>query len=57
MEGEATALYLKNKINAQRSSHNALKISRLGQGMPTGGDIQYADDSTLKQALEGRKEY
>lgn len=57
MEGEATALYLKNKIDAQRSSHNALKISRLGQGMPTGGDIQYADESTLKQAMEGRRGY
>ena len=57
MEGEATALYLKNKINVQRAAHNALKITRLGQGMPTGGDIQYADESTLKQALEGRKEY
>ena len=63
MEGEATALYLKNqisKIKDMASTHqriNALTITRLGQGMPTGGDIQYADESTLKQALEGRKEY
>jgi len=57
MEGEATALYLKNKINVQRAAHNALKITRLGQGMPTGGDIQYADESTLKQAMSGRREY
>ncbi|MBI5356911.1 recombination protein RecR [Candidatus Collierbacteria bacterium] len=57
MEGEATALYLKNKINAQRATRNALKVTRLGQGMPTGGDIQYADESTLKQAMEGRRGY
>ena len=58
MEAEATALYLKNKINALTHQRiNELTITRLGQGMPTGGDLQYADDSTLKQALEGRKEY
>jgi len=58
MEAEATALYLKNKINALTHQRiNALTITRLGQGMPTGGDLQYADDSTLRQALEGRKEY
>lgn len=58
MEAEATALYLKNKINALTNQRiNALTITRLGQGMPTGGDLQYADDSTLRQALEGRKEY
>ena len=63
MEGEATALYLKNqilKIKNMTSTHqliNPLVISRLGQGMPTGGDIQYADESTLKQAMEGRRGY
>ena len=56
MEAEATALYLKNKINALITNYQ-LRITRLGQGMPTGGDLQYADDSTLRQALEGRKEY
>lgn len=55
MEGEATALYIKNQII--RLTINDLRITRLGQGMPTGGDLQYADESTLKQALEGRREY
>lgn len=55
MEAEATALYLKNQIS--RLAINDLRLTRLGQGMPTGGDLQYADDSTLRQALEGRKEY
>jgi len=63
MEAEATSLYIKNQISniknmaSTRSSINELTITRLGQGMPTGGDLQYADDSTLRQALEGRKEY
>lgn len=55
MEGEATALYLKNQI--VRLTISGLRLTRLGQGMPTGGDLQYADESTLKQALEGRKKY
>lgn len=54
MEGEATALHLKNKLEA---GELRLRITRLGQGMPTGGDIQYADEATLKEALTGRKDY
>ncbi len=62
MEAEATSLYIKNQIqkmvhHPSSIIHHPLTITRLGQGMPTGGDLQYADDSTLKQALEGRKEY
>lgn len=54
MEGEATAMYLRQKLQAQNSK---LKITRLGMGMPTGGDIQYADETTLTRALEGRRNY
>lgn len=32
-----------------------VKISRLGQGLPIGGELEYADEETLKIALEGRK--
>lgn len=32
----------------------AKKISRLGRGLPTGGEIEFADDETLGSALEGR---
>jgi len=55
MEGEATAMYIKNKINELRI--NELRITRLGQGLPTGGDLEYADEMTLAKALEGRREY
>jgi recombination protein RecR len=54
MEGEATAMYIKNQLKTQNLK---LKITRLGQGLPTGGDIEYADEVTLSRAMEGRREY
>lgn len=58
MEGEATSLYIKNKISSSTHQRiSALRVTRLGQGMPTGADLQYADTETLKHALAGRKEY
>lgn len=53
MEGEATAMYLKKQIAI---SNPKVKITRLGMGIPTGADLEYADDVTLTQALEGRRE-
>lgn len=54
MEGEATAMYLVRDLKAQ---NNNLKITRIGHGLPTGADIEYADETTLDRALEGRREY
>ena len=54
IEGEATAMYLKRRIeNLKRK----IKITRLGQGMPIGGSVQFADEVTLVQAMEGRREF
>lgn len=53
MEGEATAMYLKKQLT---TNNKHLTISRLGMGVPTGADLEYADDMTLTQALEGRRE-
>jgi recombination protein RecR len=53
MEGEATAMYITKLLKAQNPN---LKISRLGMGIPTGADLEYADEVTLTQALEGRRE-
>jgi recombination protein RecR len=53
MEGEATAMYLLKEIKKIKD----LKITRLGQGLPTGADLEYADEITLARALEGRKEF
>ena len=50
MNGETTALYLE-KILAR----NGLTISRIGYGLPAGGDLEYVDALTLKYALDGRK--
>jgi len=53
MEGEATAMYLNKKIKAVNPK---IKITRLGMGIPTGADLEYADEITLSQAIEGRRE-
>jgi recombination protein RecR len=50
-EGEATALYLARLIRPLN-----IKITRLARGLPTGGDIEYADEATLTGSIEGRKE-
>jgi len=49
-EGEATVLYLKRSL-----SPFGKKITRLGRGLPVGGELEYADEETLSSALEGRK--
>lgn len=50
MNGETTALYLE-KILAS----DTITISRIGYGLPAGGDLEYVDAMTLKYAIEGRK--
>ena len=54
MEGEATAMYIKDKLKIKNLK---LKITRIGRGLPTGGDLEYADEITLTKALEGRSKY
>lgn len=55
MEGEATAMYIKKEI--EKLSNSVIKITRLGQGLPTGADLEYADEVTLSRAIEGRRKY
>ncbi len=50
-EGEATALYLARILKPYRT-----KVSRIGHGVPFGGDLEYIDRVTLSKALENRKE-
>ena len=50
-EGDLTALYLKKKLEPYK-----IKITRIGRGMATGGDIEYADELTLVSSLTNRKE-
>lgn len=49
LEGNATAMY----IAAILKPFN-ISVSRLASGLPVGGDLEYADEVTLSQALEGR---
>lgn len=55
MEGEGTAMYLVRIIEDEGLMKN-LSITRIGRGLPVGGDLEYADDITLSRALEGRRE-
>jgi len=49
-EGDLTALYLKKKLELFK-----IKITRIGRGMATGGDIEYADELTLISSLTNRQ--
>jgi recombination protein RecR len=51
LEGEATAMYLKKQLEG-----HPVRLTRLARGLPFGGDLEYADMTTLSQALEGRQE-
>lgn len=52
VEGEATAVYLADLLKPLVS-----KITRIAQGMPVGGDLEYIDEITLAKALNGRREF
>lgn len=49
-EGQATALYLERILKPFNK-----KITRLGRGLPVGGELEYADEETLTSALESRR--
>jgi recombination protein RecR len=55
MEGEATAMFIARLIEDRKLGQN-LKITRIGRGLPVGGDLEYADAITLTKAMEGRRE-
>jgi recombination protein RecR len=52
VEGEATAHFV-----AQLAAPWVERISRLAYGMPMGGELEYLDESTLYQALAGRRPF
>jgi recombination protein RecR len=51
LEGNATAMYIAGLVKPL-----GVKVTRLASGLPVGGDLEYADEVTLGQALEGRRE-
>ncbi len=52
MEGEATAMYIQ-----RLTASLGIKVTRIARGLPVGSDLEYADETTLSRAMEGRKEY
>ena len=51
VEGEATAMYIARLLKPL-----GIKVTRIGHGLPMGGDLEYADEVTLSKALENRRE-
>lgn len=49
-EGKATAQLVDKSLK-----EIGAKITHLGQGLPVGGELEYADEETLESAFEGRK--
>ena len=51
LEGEATAYFLLEKLKKKN-----LIITRIAQGVPAGGDLNYVDNNTLRRAISFRTE-
>ena len=51
VEGDATSLYLAKVIKPL-----GITVTRIAQGIPAGGDIEYVDSKTMTKSLEGRRE-
>ena len=51
LEGEATAMYIQRSVSPMGA-----KVTHLARGLPVGGDLEYADQTTLTRAFQGRTE-
>jgi recombination protein RecR len=51
MEGDATAMHIFRQLSSL-----GVKVTRPASGLPSGGDLEYADEITLSRALTGRRE-
>lgn len=51
VEGEATAMYISKLLKPL-----GVRVTRIANGVPVGGDLEYVDEITLSRALEGRRE-
>lgn len=50
VEGEATATYIRSQLQG-----TACRVTRLAHGLPMGADIEFADQTTLREAIAGRR--
>ena len=51
VEGEATALYIKKRVDSL-----GIRVSRIASGIPVGGELEYTDRGTIGRAMSGRRE-
>lgn len=51
IDGEVVSRFI-----AEEALKFAVRITKLARGLPVGGDIEFADEITLRQAIQGRKE-
>ncbi len=51
-EGEATAMYISRLLKP-----SGIKVTRIANGIPVGGELEFADEYTLQSAFEGRREF
>jgi len=51
VEGDSTSLYLAKVVKPL-----GITVTRIAQGIPAGGDIEYVDSKTMSKSLEGRRE-
>jgi recombination protein RecR len=52
IEGDATAQYIHDMAEARK-----IKTTRIAQGVPMGGELEYVDGATLAHAFRGRSEF
>ena len=52
LEGESTAIYIRRQIEPL-----GIRVTHLARGLPMGGDLEYADETTLSHAFQGRQEF
>ncbi len=52
-EGEATALLVAEHLEA----YEGVRVTRIGYGMPSGGDLEYVDQVTVRKSLENRRPF
>ena len=51
-EGEYTASFIRTELKPF-----GVKVTGLARGLPSGGDLEYADENTLRRAIEGRQDF
>ncbi len=51
LDGEATAYFIARKLRSF-----SIRVTMIARGLPLGGDMEFADEITLTQAFEGRRD-